>query len=131
MKTLLIDRGTLTMTVTKRYITLVEMMIVIFIIGVLTAVLGFSYQSSIEKTRVFKTERDIDKLETILNLMIAEDPSDLQHVETDWQLMIRNDPLVKDPAALYRDGWGHEYQVTIENDTVKVRSQGLDARRSR
>jgi len=119
------------MTVTKRYITLVEMMIVIFIIGVLTAVLGFSYQSSIEKTRVFKTERDIDKLETILNLMIAEDPSDLQHVETDWQLMIRNDPLVKDPAALYRDGWGHEYQVTIENDTVKVRSQGLDARRSR
>lgn len=119
------------MTIAKRYITLVEMMIVIFIIGVLTAVLGFSYQSSIEKTRVFKTERDIDKLETILNLMIAEDPSELEHVETSWQAMIVNDPLVKDPAALYKDGWGHEYRVTVENDTVRVHSEGLDRRRSR
>jgi general secretion pathway protein G len=119
------------MAVVKRYITLVEMMIVIFIIGVLTAVLGFSYQSSLEKTRVFKTERDIEKLETILNMQVAEDPAFLQHVETDWQQMIRGDPLVKDPASLYKDGWGYEYKVSVEDGIIRVYSQGLEKRQNR
>ena len=112
---------------TKRHITLVEMMVVIFIIGLIVSVIGFRYQGGLEKGKAFKTETSVDKVETILNLQVAENPSLIDGIERDWKELIKRDPLVKDPAALIKDGWGEELQVSVDNNrNIHVRSRNLD-----
>lgn len=111
----------------KRCITLVEMMVVIFIIGLIVSVIGFRYQGGLEKGKAFKTETSIDKVETILNLQVAEKPQLLDNIEKDWKEIIRRDPLVKDPEALIKDGWGQDLEVELdENKGIHVRSENLE-----
>lgn len=111
----------------KRHITLVEMMVVIFIIGLIVSVVGFRYQGGLEKGKAFKTETSIDKVDTILNLYVAEHPSYLDSIERDWKEIIRKDPIVKDPEALIKDGWGEELQVQLDNNrNIHVHSRNLD-----
>src|SRR5688572_19597984 len=86
----------------KRYITLIEMMVVIFIIGLIVSVVGFRYQGGLEKGKAFKTETSIDKVETILTLHIAENPSLSDSIASNWQDIIKRDPLVKDANALIK-----------------------------
>lgn len=112
---------------TKRPITLVEMMVVIFIIGLIVSVIGFRYQGGLEKGKAFKTETAIDKVETILNLHVAEHPSSSDNIERSWKEIIRRDPLVKDPEALIKDGWGQDLQVELDsNHNIKVSSRNLE-----
>jgi general secretion pathway protein G len=111
----------------RRDITLVEMMVVIFIIGLIVSVIGFRYQGGLEKGKAFKTETAIDKVETILNLSVAEDPSLGDGIDRRWQEVIRKDPLVKDPESLIKDGWGIPLHVERDdNGNIHVWSQGLD-----
>jgi len=108
----------------KRFITLIEIMIVMFLIALITGVLAYNYQGTLEKGKAFKTKAGIERLETILNLKIAEDPSFLSDVQGQWATVVRDSPLVKNADALIRDGWGYPYQVTIDNGgVIKVTSQ--------
>ncbi|CRX37414.1 type II secretion system protein [Estrella lausannensis] len=117
---------------TKRCITLVEMMVVIFIIGLIVSVIGFRYQGGLEKGKAFKTETSIDKVETILNLQVAEKPQLLDNIEKDWKEIIRKDSLVKDPEALIKDGWGDDLEVDLDdNKAIRVKSKNLDAYKSK
>lgn len=112
---------------TRRYITLVEMMVVIFIIGLIVSVVGFRYQGGLEKGKAFKTETSIDKVETILNLHVAENPSLIDNIERNWQDIIKHDPIVKDPEALIRDGWGNPLHVERDDSNgIRVSSPKLD-----
>jgi len=111
----------------RRNITLVEMMVVIFIIGLIVSVVGFRYQGGLEKGKAFKTETSIDKVETILNLSVAEEPSRLDNITRDWENIIKADPLVKDPNALIKDGWGSKLHVELDdNRNIRVSSQNLE-----
>lgn len=109
--------------VKRRFVTLIEMMIVMFLIALITGVIAYNYRGSLEEGKAFKTKASIEKIEMILNLRVAEDPDLLDNVESQWQEVIKRDPLVKDPNALIRDGWGKPYDVTVENNVIKVRSQ--------
>lgn len=112
----------------KRMITLMEMMVVIFLIGIITAVIAYNYQGTLEKGRAFKTEQGINRVETILNLRVAEDPDLLQNLDRDWPEIIRSDPLVKDPKALINDGWGQPLKLEINRDTnaIQMHSEKLN-----
>lgn len=119
------------MLVTKRYITLMEMMVVIFIIGLITSVLAYKYQGSLEKGKVFSTETAIKKIETILSLYNAQNPGNLDEIITHWKDVIKNDPLVNDADRLTKDGWGQDFDVTVEGTEIKVRSQNLERYKGR
>ena len=112
---------------TKRFVTLVEMMVVIFIIGLIISVVGFNYRGGLEKGKAFKTETSIDKVETILNLRVAENPVLLDNIERNWPEIIKNDPITKDPEALIKDGWGTQLQVQqSDQHGIRVWSDNLD-----
>lgn len=112
---------------TRRFVTLVEMMVVIFIIGLIVSVVGFRYQGSLEKGKAFKTETSIDKVETFLSLRVAENPHLIDNIERGWQEIIRTDPFAKDPEALIRDGWGEPLQVEVNDQgRIHVWSRNLD-----
>ncbi len=113
----------------RRFITLVEIMIVMILIALITGVLAVNFRGSLEEGKVFKTKTGIDKLEAVLNLEVAKKP-DLMDSITDrdvWQKVVRTSPLVQNPNDLIKDGWGQEYEVSLESDgRIKVSSKGLE-----
>ena len=108
----------------RRFITLIEIMIVMFLIALITGVFAYNYRGSLDEGKAFKTKAAIEKLETILNLAVSEHPDQLNSISSDWQNVIRHSPLVSNPDALVRDGWGAPFDVSVdEQGIVHVRSQ--------
>lgn len=97
----------------KRFITLVEMMIVMFLIAMITGVIAYNYTGSLEEGKAFKTKAGIDKIKTVLALAASD--SDIESVKDKWQVYLNDSPLVKNPEELAKDGWGVVYQVTTED----------------
>ncbi len=113
-----------TMKIKRRFVTLIEMMIVMFLIALITGVVAYNYRGTLEEGKVFKTQAGIQKLETMLNLEIAKHPEMGSGIKSNWQAIILNSPLVHDPKALVLDGWGQPYDVDIDdNGAIKVTSQ--------
>lgn len=110
----------------KRCITLIEIMIVMFLIALIAGVITYNYRGSLDEGKAFKTKAAMDKIETILNLNVAEDPALMDHLSTEWQSIISNSPLVKNPDDIIKDGWGFPFQVSTEGNVIHVRSQKLE-----
>jgi general secretion pathway protein G len=104
-------------TIQRRFVTLIEMMIVMFLIALITGVIAYNYRGSLDEGKAFKTKAGIEKLETILNLEAAKNPQAANQILSDWQSVVKASPFVHDPNSLIRDGWGEEYQVAINPDT--------------
>ncbi len=109
----------------RQFVTLIEMMIVMFLIALITGVVAYNYRGTLDEGKAFKTKAGIEKIENILSLAMADDPS----LGGDWKEVIRRSPLVQNPDALIKDGWGVEYTVAVNPDTgrVEVSSQKLEA----
>ncbi len=110
----------------KRRITLIEIMIVMFLIALIAGVITYNYRGSLDEGKAFKTKAAIDKVETILNLSVAEDPSLMDHISSEWMKIIQASPLVKNPDDLIKDGWGIPFQVTTEGNIIRVHSSRFD-----
>lgn len=95
----------------KRFITLVEMMIVMFLIAMITGVIAYNYTGSLEEGKAFKTKAGIEKIHTVLDLYLATHPDDRDHIDTKWKEVVQNSQLVKNANELTKDGWGVDYQV--------------------
>lgn len=107
----------------RRFVTLIEMMIVMFLIALITGVLAYNYRGTLEEGKAFKTRAGIEKLETILNLSASENPGLLDDIHSHWKEAVKKSPIVQNPNALIKDGWGDEYQVEVENGEIKVTSR--------
>jgi len=122
-------------SITKRHMTLIEIMIVMILIAMITAVIAINYQGSLDEGRAFQTKASIDKIETILTLAVAE-KGDLEEVMQNWQAYVRSSPLVKDANKIIYDGWGEIYEVKVEprddgTSKIIIRSRNLDAYEAR
>jgi hypothetical protein len=109
----------------KRFVTLIEMMIVMFLIALITGVIAYNYRGTLEEGKAFKTKAGIEKLETILNLEAAKNP-DLFNNISQWQDYVRASPLVSNFQAITTDGWGATYHVQLEEGRIVVRSENFD-----
>ncbi len=107
----------------RRCVTLIEMMIVMFLIAMIIGVVAYNYQGTLEEGKAFKTKAGKEKLETILTLAISENPELKDNIDSKWKEVIKNSPLVQNSQDLTKDGWGDEYEVKIDNDHVKVYSR--------
>jgi general secretion pathway protein G len=98
---------------TRRFVTLIEMMIVIALIGMIVAVLGYNYQGSLEKGKKFRSTTGIAKLDTILTMYLIENPgADIGQ----WESWVDNSDLAKNKTELKKDGWGVPYTVNMDNN---------------
>lgn len=109
----------------KRNVTLIEMMIVMFLIMLIFGVVAFNMSGSLEKGKVFATQTGIKKVEQILNLAVAENPSLLENIEGNWVRVVLDSPLA-DSAAVTKDGWGHVYEVQVEDGNIVVISKKFE-----
>lgn len=110
----------------KRFVTLIEMMIVMFLIALITGVIAYNYRGSLEEGKAFKTQAGIEKLTTILNLEIARSPDSLNNITTEWPNIVRTSPMVQNADALIKDGWGFPYRVEVSDGVVTVHSDRYD-----
>ncbi len=113
----------------KKPLTLIEMMLVIFLIGIVTAVVGYNLKGSLEKGKIFKTEQAARQIREILLWEYAnrEDLKleDLQNYEE----VLAGSSLVKNKKDLITDGWGKPFTVKIldTEEDIEVFSSTLES----
>jgi type II secretory pathway pseudopilin PulG len=111
----------------KRHITLVEMMIVMFLIAMITGVIAYNYTGSLDEGKAFKTKAGIDKIHTVLDLRLATHPEERDDISSKWTTIIDDSQLVKNAEDLKKDGWGIPYTVETDNNgDILIRSQKYD-----
>ncbi|MBI5346452.1 MAG: type II secretion system protein [Chlamydiae bacterium] len=111
----------------KRAITLLEIMIVIFLIGLIGGVMGYNMKGSLEKGKAFKTEQAINQIRDILLLEYANG-GDLTAIANNPKIFLENSGLVKDVDALLKDGWGQPFKIVKQEEPtlIKVSSHEYD-----
>ncbi|NGX34558.1 MAG: hypothetical protein K1060chlam1_00911 [Candidatus Anoxychlamydiales bacterium] len=111
----------------KRYMSLLEIMIVILLIGIVTSVVGFNVKGSLEKGKVFKTEQAIVQIKDLLLLEVAGGASMVDVIAAPVEYLKRSG-VPKDPDEFILDGWREKFTIeAIYNNTdIKVTSRRLD-----
>lgn len=110
----------------KRQITLIEIMIVMFLIAMIIGVVAYNYQGSLEEGKAFKTKTSIEKIKTILTLAISDNAEYESNLESNWKKIIQDSPLIQNSKEMIKDGWGQEYQVRFLEGRVQVTSRKFE-----
>lgn len=105
----------------KRAMTLLEVMIVIFIIGLVSSVVGYNMRGSLDEGKAFKTREGINKLYNIVHLEL--DSKQIEELELQGKDLnegiknaLRNSGLVSRPGDYLVDGW----KVPLEFKIARV-----------
>ena len=115
----------------KSPLTLIEIMIVIFIIGMISSVVGVNMRKSLEKGKHFKTKQAITKLYNIMEMAVA-DGTDLESSSAEESLedtvtkIVRNSNFVRKSKDVLADGWGKTFKVEMDGDQVKFTSAAYE-----
>ena len=110
--------------VKRRYVTLIEVMIVMFLIALIAGVVAYNYRGSLDEGRAFETKQNIEKLKNILELEIAKSPSSNYATlgEGGWRKLVEESPLVKDKVRIFLDGWGAPLVVDFKGNDIEIYS---------
>jgi hypothetical protein len=110
----------------KKYaITLLEIMIVIFLIGLIGSVVGYNVKGSMEEGKAFRSEQGAAQIEDILSLETSDGTS-AELIAEDPESFLRRSGLCKDPVKMLKDGWGQPYEITALHGTIRVHSKKLE-----
>jgi general secretion pathway protein G len=110
----------------KRAMTLLEIMIVIFIIGLISSVVGYNMKGSLDKGRAFKSKEGAKQIRDLLRLEIANGYSAKIVVENPAKF-IEASGMVKNASKMLKDGWGMPYRFEVKEggEDIRVISDGL------
>ncbi len=112
----------------KRALTLLEIMVVIFIIGIIGTVIGVNMKGSLEEGKAFKSEKGSKQIYEILTLEISKGNLDPEEM-TLSQIYdaVRTSGFASDPDKLLQDGWGKPYQIyrTEDGSDLKIASESF------
>jgi len=110
----------------KRYITLLEIMIVILLIGIITSVVGYNVKGSLEKGKIFKTQQAQAQIKELLLLEVAKG-ANIDDVVKNPKKYLKDSGLPKNISSLLKDGWNEDFQIkTNKNKTdIIVTSKNL------
>ena len=113
----------------KKYsLTLLEIMIVIFLIGLIGGVVGYNMKGSLNEGRAFRSEQGAEQIRDILLLEVAKGVS-IEQVIANKEKFLEASGLVKDVKKLLKDGWGEPFEIKSARggSDIIVRSAKLKA----
>src|SRR5579872_1475464 len=113
----------------KRTLTLLEVMIVIFLITLITGAIGYSMRGTLDKGRAFRTQQGMDQLHDLLMICLAsEEKADAESIAKKPVEYLKKSGLAKSPDQLIVDGWKVPYLITATKDKsdFKIRSEALE-----
>lgn len=108
----------------KRRITLIEVMIVIFLIAIIGGVIGYNMRGSLDEGRAFKSREGSKKIREILLLQYAEGIEGKKIAENPLHFLKRSN-LVDRAKELLKDGWGDQYKISFKKDDFEIISKNL------
>ena len=112
----------------RRALTLVEMVVVMVLIAMITSAVAYNYRGSLEKGKAFKTKELATKIETILELVIAQDPEIKGKSASEYEAILKKSPLLSKNDGELKDGWGQKFVIEVTEEggetVVKAKSQG-------
>ena len=111
------------MKIRKRFVTLIEIMIVIFLISLIGGVIGYNMKGSLEKGRAFKTEQAINQIDDILQLEAAKGELTNSQIAARAQAVLENSGLVKNSEEFIKDGWGKKFEIKANGDNFEIFSK--------
>jgi Tfp pilus assembly protein PilE len=96
----------------KRALTLIEIMIVIFLITLITGAIGYNMKGSMDKGKEFRTKQAHAQLHDLLLICLEEgtDPNKLAENPTYY---IRELGLAKNPDKILQDGWNNSFEIKL------------------
>lgn len=107
----------------RNAMTLLEIMIVIFLIGLIGSVIGYNMKGSLDKGKMFKSEKGAEQIRDILLLEIAQGTPPEVAV-SDHERILRDSGLFKDVDKILKDGWNQPYEIGLDDDgEIYVRSK--------
>lgn len=107
----------------KRPLTLLEIMIVIFLIGIIGSVIGYNMKGSLDEGKAFKTEQAMSRIREILLLEVAGGAT-LEEVVSAPKNHLEHSGLVDNADKLLKDGWGTDFKITVKNhNDVRISSE--------
>lgn len=111
----------------KRAFTLLEIMIVIFLIGLIGSIVGYSMKGSLAEGKAFKTKQAILRITDLLELELARGSTPAE-INGNIEGVLASQNVVKNVQSLLKDGWGKEMKVHVNADgEIKVTSAALEA----
>lgn len=115
-------------TIRKYPMTLLEIMIVIFLIGLIASVIGYNMKGSLDEGRAFKTRQAKEQIHDILLLEYANNNFSipLEEIAKEPIAHLKNSGMVKKPQDLVQDGWGKPFEIKVVSGDLKVTSKSLD-----
>lgn len=110
----------------KRTLTLLEIMIVIFLITLITGAIGYNMKGTLDKGRAFRTEQGIEQLKDLLYISLAEGEK-VEEILKNPGDVIKKYGFAKNPKKILEDGWGDAYQLSYDSirKTFSVKSDNL------
>ncbi len=113
----------------RKPLTLLEIMIVIFLIGLIGSVIGYNMKGSLDEGRYFKTEQSAKQIRSILLLEVAKG-TPIDEVVAKPREFLKNAGIIKNVEKTIKDGWGNEFNVTRDGeDNIKVSTDKFEAYR--
>jgi len=114
----------------KRAMTLLEVMIVIFIIGIIGSVIGYNMRGSMDQGKAFKTKEGITKLYNIVHLEMGSneieklDGSSSEAIGAEVKEVLKRSGLVNKPSQYLIDGWKDNLTFKVErlDKTFEIRA---------
>ena len=107
----------------KKPLTLLEIMIVIFLIGLIGSVIGYNMKGSLDEGKAFKSIHGAAQIRDILLLEVAKGKP-IENVITNHETYLKKSGIVKDVKKLLKDGWGEKYIITAKGKSdIRVVSE--------
>lgn len=112
----------------KRPVTLLEIMVVIFLIGLIASVIGYNMKGSIDRGKVFKTEESQKQIRDILLLESAKQSKSIEEILKEPKYYLEKSGLPKNVDKLLKDGWGEDFIIepTRDKKDLLVYSKNLE-----
>ncbi len=104
----------------KRFVTLIEIMIVILLIGIIGGALAFNMRGSLDHGRKFKTEQNAKRVHDILEMEYAKGLKPGSEIAADWEKLVCESPLANGSKTIV-DAQGKKFTVAFDNDQFIVK----------
>jgi general secretion pathway protein G len=104
----------------RRALTLIEIMIVLFLIGMVISVLTYSMKGSMDEGKCFKARQRALQIEQLLMMASAQTGLPLDAVIAEPKKYLESTGLVKDGTPFLQDPWGQQMQMAIQDDRIVV-----------
>lgn len=99
----------------KKTLTLLEIILVIFLITLITGAIGYNMKGTLDRGKAFRTEQARAELHDLLLVAVSEGRS-FSDVLQNKEKYIRDAGLAKNPDKLFEDGWGNKFSIALNKD---------------